>query len=582
MKSPVFIVGCPRSGTTLLYSMLAAAGGFAMYRKETYFFDLIARFPDLRRSDIRRRFADQFLAGYLGKVPGFAVAPFVEKALDQCTTSREFLPLLMNGITRAQHMDRWMEATPVHVLHMTEIKRTVPDAVFVHVIRDGRDCAVSSSRQHWIPTLPWDRERRVGVAALFWEWMVRSGRAYGIAHPADCFEVRFEDLIADPSATLQQLGRFIDHDLDYDRIRRNPVHALACPNTSFRDERGRSDFNPVGRWKNKCSPGDLELCEMLIGRYLGELGYPLATPRGRSDRQLRARLMRASYLRYFATRHRLKARSALGRFMTNTRVWAEQPKADEKPVRPVPAPAMTLPERRHDDIVRQPAVLWFTGLSGAGKSTIAREVCERVRAAGGQVEYLDGDLIRSLLPQTGFSKTERDAHVRRVGFLASRLEHHGVLVVCALISPHAAAREFVRGLCRRFVEIHVSTPLEECERRDVKGLYMRARRGEIRQFTGVDDLYEPPVDPELRIDTTNLSLEDSVDLVLRALETAVSRSTMVTSSAAGCPDHASTAASNESAARSVGSAAPETSAVLTRSSSKKSSAAFAASTSPSV
>jgi adenylylsulfate kinase len=162
------------------------------------------------------------------------------------------------------------------------------------------------------------------------------------------------------------------------------------------------------------------------------------------------------------------------------------------------------------------AVLWFTGLSGAGKTTIAQEVRDRLVASDARVEYLDGDIIRSAFPATGFTRPERDAHVRRVGFLASRLEHHGVFVICALISPYADSRAYVRGLCRRFVEIHVATPLEECERRDVKGLYQRARKGEIANFTGVNDPYEPPVSPEMRIDTTALSVGDAADLVMAA------------------------------------------------------------------
>lgn len=165
-----------------------------------------------------------------------------------------------------------------------------------------------------------------------------------------------------------------------------------------------------------------------------------------------------------------------------------------------------------------PAVLWFTGLSGAGKSTIANEVCARLRARAAAVEYLDGDVIRHVFPATGFSRAERDAHVKRVGFLASRLEHHGVFVVCALISPFAAARDDVRRMCKRFLEIHVATPLDECERRDVKGLYERARKGEITQFTGLDDAYEEPVNPELRIDTTNLSVREAADRVMALVE----------------------------------------------------------------
>jgi len=161
------------------------------------------------------------------------------------------------------------------------------------------------------------------------------------------------------------------------------------------------------------------------------------------------------------------------------------------------------------------AVLWLTGLSGAGKSTIAHGVHQRLNAMGVPTELLDGDAVRSLLP-TGFSRAERDLHIRRVGFLASRLEQHGVTVICALISPYAESRAWVRQQCRRFVEIHVSTPLEECERRDVKGLYAAARRGEIASFTGVGDPYEPPVAPELTIDTSTVPLSVAVERVLSA------------------------------------------------------------------
>jgi adenylylsulfate kinase len=164
-----------------------------------------------------------------------------------------------------------------------------------------------------------------------------------------------------------------------------------------------------------------------------------------------------------------------------------------------------------------PAVIWFTGLSGSGKSTLAAWVGRELQARGARVEMLDGDALRSVFPATGFSKAERDAHVRRAGYMASRLEHHGVVVIAALISPYRESRDFVRGLCRRFIEVHVATPIEACERRDVKGLYARARRGEIVEFTGVSDPYEPPVSPELVIDTSNLSVEDAGRRVLDAV-----------------------------------------------------------------
>lgn len=165
-------------------------------------------------------------------------------------------------------------------------------------------------------------------------------------------------------------------------------------------------------------------------------------------------------------------------------------------------------------------VIWLTGLSGAGKTTIARALAAELAARGDAIEMLDGDALRDLLPDTGFSPQERDRHVRRTGFMASRLAHHGVTVIAALISPSADARAFVRSICRRFVEVYVSTPLEECERRDPKQLYARARRGDLLQFTGVSAPYEPPTQAEVVIDTRTCSVDEAVRLVLAALDRA--------------------------------------------------------------
>ncbi len=162
----------------------------------------------------------------------------------------------------------------------------------------------------------------------------------------------------------------------------------------------------------------------------------------------------------------------------------------------------------------KPTVLWFTGLSGSGKSTISESVFGILKKRDYEVEHSDGDAIREIFPKTGFSRKERNEHVKRVGYLASRLQTHGVFVIGSFISPYREARDFVRNLCDDFTEIYISTPLEECERRDVKGLYEKARKGEIKQFTGIDDPYEAPEKPELSIDTTDLSIEESVEKVL--------------------------------------------------------------------
>jgi adenylylsulfate kinase len=166
----------------------------------------------------------------------------------------------------------------------------------------------------------------------------------------------------------------------------------------------------------------------------------------------------------------------------------------------------------------KPTVLWFTGLSGSGKSTISEKVYARLKDEGYKVEHLDGDAVREVFPSTGFSKEERDNHVKKVGFIASLLQKHGVFVVASFISPYQDARDFVRNRCQDFTEVFVSTPLEVCEARDVKGLYEKARKGEIDNFTGISDPYEEPKNPEIDIDTTDITPEEGVQQVFDYLK----------------------------------------------------------------
>jgi adenylyl-sulfate kinase len=166
--------------------------------------------------------------------------------------------------------------------------------------------------------------------------------------------------------------------------------------------------------------------------------------------------------------------------------------------------------------------LWFTGLSGAGKTTIAEIVRPELERRGRKVEWLDGDEVREHLSKgLGFSKEDRDTNIDRIGWVASKLTRHGAAVIVSAISPYEEARQRARELVEEhgsFVEVYVATPVEECERRDVKGLYARARAGEIPEFTGVSDPYEEPRAPELRIDTADSSPEESARLVLGKLE----------------------------------------------------------------
>ncbi|ACA99485.1 MULTISPECIES: adenylyl-sulfate kinase [Cyanophyceae] len=162
--------------------------------------------------------------------------------------------------------------------------------------------------------------------------------------------------------------------------------------------------------------------------------------------------------------------------------------------------------------------VWFTGLSGAGKTTISHALAERLKAAGCKLEILDGDIVRTNLTKgLGFSKEDRDENIRRIGFVSHLLTRNGVIVFVSAISPYREIREEVRQRIGDFVEIFVNAPLEECERRDVKGLYQRARAGEIKGFTGIDDPYEAPTNPEVECRTDLEELEESIEKVMKKL-----------------------------------------------------------------
>jgi adenylyl-sulfate kinase len=163
--------------------------------------------------------------------------------------------------------------------------------------------------------------------------------------------------------------------------------------------------------------------------------------------------------------------------------------------------------------------LWFTGLSGSGKSTLAKEVERILRERGMKVEVLDGDVVRTNLSKgLGFSKEDRDINIRRIGFVCHLLTRNDVVAIAAAISPYKAIRDENRKLVGRFVEVYCECPLDVLEDRDVKGLYAKARSGEIKNFTGVSDPYEAPDNPEVIINSAEEGVEESVAKIIRTLE----------------------------------------------------------------
>lgn len=165
-----------------------------------------------------------------------------------------------------------------------------------------------------------------------------------------------------------------------------------------------------------------------------------------------------------------------------------------------------------------PCVIWLTGLSASGKTSIADKLYQTLLAKSFNVERLDGEKTRAMFPKMGFTKPARNMHIKRTGLLASLLEKNKVIVVASFISPYRSSRNFVRKICNNFIEVYVDTPLEECERRDPKGLYKKARQGIIKLFTGIDDPYEKPENPELTLNTKDTSYEECAKQIIRYLE----------------------------------------------------------------
>lgn len=319
-RAPVFVVGCPRSGTTLLYHMLLSAGGFAIYRAESQVFNLLLpRFGDLRIRKNRERLMDEWLQTTMFAVSGLDAARIKAKILDECGNYGDFLRIYMEDIAAQQTVDRWADCTPEHLLFLREIRASLPDALIIHAIRDGRDVALSMEKQGWIRPFTWDRKRSLLAPALYWRWIVMKGREDSQIMGSNYLEVHYEDLVAEPRQALGRIGRFIDHDLDYDRILRTGIGSVSHPNTSFGHGQEKTEFSPVERWRKLLTTGELSALESIMGDLLADLGYPLSNPSvcvGTNGMNIK--LNRAIYGVRFDIKHWAKTRTRLNGFWRRT------------------------------------------------------------------------------------------------------------------------------------------------------------------------------------------------------------------------------------------------------------------------
>lgn len=296
-NAPVFVVGSARSGTTLLYDTLLSSGGFALYLGESNIFNFLApRFGDLSVPKNRQKMLDVWLNSRLYRVCGLDRQKIEHDVNQRCRNAGDFLRIVMDELASQQGAHRWASNAPEEILHLRQIKETIPEALIIHMIRDGRDVSVSLSQKRYIRPFPWKKRESPEGAALYWEWIVRKGREAAAWLGRDYIEVRFEELVTEPRSVFRRLSDFLDHDLNYERIHQNPVGTVARPNTSFRS---RSDFNPLARWKNQLTSEQLARIEALVGDTLTELGYELGTSRPASSSKLNLACDRFIYRQFF-------------------------------------------------------------------------------------------------------------------------------------------------------------------------------------------------------------------------------------------------------------------------------------------
>jgi adenylylsulfate kinase len=383
--------------------------------------------------------------------------------------------------------------TTEYALSITTLHEIWPHTKFVHIIRDGRNVCLSAinwRRAEKLATVfaSW-KEDPVSTAALWWEWHVRMARDSGsLLGKGSYYEIRYEDLVKSPEEECRKLCEFLKVPYDGAMVRYHEGKEKSDQNLDAKHN-WRPPTAGLRDWRLQMPSRDLIRFEAMSGNLLDELGYT----RGADYPDVRD-------LQYAA---RLRGHFE-GRPLP--RSWpgsVEQSEANCKPS-----------SRSNSSFV-----VWLTGLPGSGKTTIAKEIRSALAVRYLKVEIIDGDEVRKWLsPEAGFSRQDRERHLKRVAYLCKLLSRNGIVVIASLVSPYRSTRDFARQIVPRFVEVYLKCPIETCKSRDPKGLYAKAAKGEIANMTGIQDPYEEPLAPEITIDTDKGTPYDGVRIILEKLK----------------------------------------------------------------
>ncbi len=314
-RAPVFVVGCHRSGTNLLYDTLLSAGGFALYRGYLPIYKmLIPKFGRIDDPGNRAKIVQAWMHSKGFRRSGLDAKMLSSDLFANCRSGGDFMRTVMDKIATDQGVPRWAVYDPDNVLYMSRIKADLPGALFLHIVRDGRDVALSLRKMGGFRPIPWARKAgSLQATALYWQWMVERGRQWGRMFPQDYMEVSYEELVTDPRPTLEALGQFLHHDFDVEKIQDAGLGRLSESNSSFREESSETAVNPVGRWKERLSQEEVASLEALVGDTLESHGYQLTVGPQQREPNLRQKTMRLAYPAFLDMKLWLKTQTPAGR-----------------------------------------------------------------------------------------------------------------------------------------------------------------------------------------------------------------------------------------------------------------------------